>query len=85
MRDLRVGFVHTEIDIGLNLVRTAEVSDGQGKGDRGKTARQKAEAAYNQALRLMQELSPEDTELLNIRLEAFRSALDRVAAPLEAV
>jgi hypothetical protein len=85
MRDLRVGFVHTEIDIGLNLIRMAEVSNGQGRGDRGNTARQKAEAAYAQALRLMQELSPEDTELLNTRLEAFRSALDRMPSALEAV
>jgi hypothetical protein len=85
MRDLRVGFVHTEIDIGLNLIKISEVSNGQGRGDRGNMARQKAEAAYAQALRLMRELSPEDTELLNIRLTAFRSALDRMSVPIEAV
>ena len=85
MRDLRVGFVHTEIDIGLNLIRMAEVSNGQGRGDRGNMARQKAEAAYAQALRLMQELSPEENEQLNTRLAAFRSALDRASVPLEAV
>ena len=85
MRDLRVGFVHTEIDIGLNLIKIAEVSNGQGRGDRGNRARQKAEAAYAQALHLMQELSPEDNELLNTRLTAFRSALDRMSVPLEAV
>jgi hypothetical protein len=85
MRDLRVGFVHTEIDIGLNLIRMAEVSNVQGRGDRGNIARQKAEAAYAQALHLMQELSPEDIDILNIRLAVFRSALDRVSVPIEAV
>jgi hypothetical protein len=79
MQDLRIGFVHTEIDIGLNLIRIAEVSYGLGKADRGTTAHQKAEAAYAQALRLLKELSPEDSEPLNVRLAMFRTALDRLA------
>ena len=43
------------------------------------TAHQKAEAAYAQALRLLKELSPEDSEPLNVRLAMFRTALDRLA------
>ncbi len=79
MQDLRIGFVHTEIDIGLNLIRIAEVSHEQGRGDRANSARQKAEAAYTQAVRLMQELSPQDAEPITTRLAMFRAALDRLA------
>ncbi len=81
MQDLRIGFIHTEIDIGLNLIRIAEVSYEQRKADRGVMARRKAEAAYTQAVRLLNELSPEDRDPLTTRLAMFRSALDRVAIP----